>query len=144
MFQFVAATQKRYNWNAHLYLTMNQLTLDTWIQKMIFWENCADALAIYCLSDMLGIHTTVLTRSKPWTTVSGDYIGGVEDLLRISGVCLVYLGQDRYARLLKKPSPESNSYVGPSFNFAPMVNPPVPPTEEDLNTAHTLLELHGK
>ena len=33
MLQFVAATQKRYNWNAHLYLTMNQLTLDTWIQK---------------------------------------------------------------------------------------------------------------
>ena len=25
---------KRYDWNAHLYLRMNQLTLDAWVQRM--------------------------------------------------------------------------------------------------------------
>ena len=143
MIQFVAANQKRYNWNAHLYLTMNELTLDTWIQKMMFWENCADALAIYSLSDMLGIHTTILTKSKPWTTVSGEYQGDVCDLLEISGVCLVYLGQGRHAQLWKKTTPEGNSYIGPSFNYNPMSSPTAPPTEEDIDIAHTLLELQG-
>ena len=110
---------------------------------MMFWENGADALAIYSLSDMLGIHTTVLTKSKPWTTVSGNYQGDVYDLLRISKVILVYLGQDRYARLWKKSAPIENSYVGPNFNYAPMANPPATLTEE-FHTAQTLLELHGE
>ena len=92
---------------------------------------------------MLGIHTTILTKSKPWTTISGDYQGDVYNLLHISKVGLVYLGQDQYAHLWKKAVPEGNSYVGPSFNYAPMVNLPAPPTEEELHTAHTLLELHG-
>ena len=65
MLQFVANNQKRYGWNAHLYLRMNQMTLDTWVQKMTHWDNCADALAIYSLSDMLGIHSTIITKSKP-------------------------------------------------------------------------------
>ena len=143
MIQFVTANLLRYNWDAHLYLKMHGLNLESWIQKMMFWENCADTLAIYSLSDMLGIHTTVLTKSKPWTTISGDYQGDMYDLLHISKVALVYLGQDRYARLWKKSAPSGNSYVGPNFNYAPMANPSVVPTDDDLNTAQALLELHG-
>ena len=107
----------------------------------MFWENGADALAIYSLNDMLGIHTTVLMKSKPWTTVSGKYQGDVYDLLRISKVTLVYLGQDRYAPLWKKTALIENSYVGPNFNYAPMANPPATLTEE-FHTTQTLLELH--
>ena len=143
MIQFMTANLPRYNWDAHLYLKMHGLNLESWIQKMMFWENCADALAIYSLSDMLGIHTTVLTRSKPWTTISGDYQGDVYNLLRIHKVTLVYLGQDRYVHLRKKSVPSGNSYVGPNFNYAPMVNPSAVPTDDDLNTAQALLELHG-
>ena len=84
---------------------MHGLNLESWVQRMMFWENSADALAIYSLSDMLGIHTTVLTKSKPWTTVSGNFQGDLYDLLCISEVILVYLGQDRYAHLWKKISP---------------------------------------
>ena len=65
MIQFITVNLLRYSWNAHLYLTMHGLNLESWIQKMMFWENCADALAIYSLSDMLSIHTTVLIKSKP-------------------------------------------------------------------------------
>ena len=143
MIQFVTSNLPRYNWDAHLYLKMHGLNLESWIQKMMFWENCADALAIYSLSDMLGIHTTVLMKSKPWTTISGDYQGDMYDLLHISKVALVYLGQDRYALLWKKSAPSGNSYVGPNFNYAPMANPSVVPTDDDLNTAQALLELHG-
>ena len=123
MIQFVTANLPRYNWDAHLYLKMQGLNLESWIQKMMFWENCADALAIYSLSDMLGIHTTGLTKSKPWTTISGDYQGDMYDLLHISKVTLVYLGQDRYAHLWKKSVPSGNSYMGPNFNYALMAEP---------------------
>ena len=142
MIKFVTANLARYSWDAHLYLTMHGLNLESWVQKMMFWENGADALAIYSLSDMLGIHTTVLMKSKPWTTVSGNYQGDVYDLLHISEVILVYLGQDRYARLWKKSALIENSYVGPNFNYAPMENPPATLTEE-FHTAQILLELHG-
>ena len=142
MIKFVTANLARYNWDAHLYLTMHGLNLESWVQKMMFWENGADAFAIYSLSDMLGIHTIVLMKSKPWATVSGNFQGDIYDLLHISEVILVYLGQDRYARLWKKSAPIENSYVGPNFNYAPMANPPATLTEE-FHTAQTLLELHG-
>ena len=157
MLRFVANNQKRYDWNAHLFLRMNQLTLDNWIRKMTHWDNCADPLAIYALSDMLGIHTTIITKTKPWTTVSGDYQGTIDDLLRISKVNLVYLGENRFARLWQKDSPNESSYIGPNFNLnvTPLaVTPskpatpkkrrktkPKPPTQEELTTAETLLEL---
>ena len=142
MIKFVTENSARYNWDAHLYLTMHGLNLETWVQRMMFWENGADALAIYSLSDMLGIHTKVLTKTKPWTTVSGNYQGDVYNLLRISEVILVYLGWDKYARLWKKSAPIENSYIGPNFNYAPMANQPATLTEE-FQTAQTLLELHG-
>ena len=53
MIKFVTANLARYNWDAHLYLKMHGLNLESWVQKMMFWENGADALAIYSLSDML-------------------------------------------------------------------------------------------
>ena len=142
MIKFVTTNSAKYKWDTHLYLTMHSLNLETWVQRMMFWDNGADALAIYSLSDMLGIHTTVLTKTKPWTTVSGNYQGDVYNLLRISKVILVYLGQDRYARLWKKSAPIENSYIGQNFNYAPMANPPATLTEE-FQTAQTLLELQG-
>ena len=56
MLKFVADNEKRYDWNGHFFLQMNQLILDNWVLKMTHWDNCADPLAIYALSDMLGIH----------------------------------------------------------------------------------------
>ena len=117
MLKFVADNQKRYDWNAHLFLRMNQLTLDNWVRKMTHWDNCADPLAIYALSDMLGIHTTIITKSKPWTTVSGEFQGTVNDLLKISKVTLVYLGENHFARLWQKDDPSERSYIGPNYNY---------------------------
>ena len=142
MIKFVTQNSARYNWDAHLYLSMHSLNLETWVQRMMFWDNGADALALYSLSDMLGIHTMVLTKSKPWTTVSGNFQGDVYDLLRISEVTLAYLGQDKYARLWKKSALIETSYIGPNFNFSPMASSSATLTEE-FETAQTLLKLHG-
>ena len=142
MIKFVSQNSARYNWDAHLYLSMHSLNLETWVQRMMFWDNGADALALYSLSDMLGIHTTVLTKSKPWTTVSGNFQGDVYDLLHISEVTLAYLGHDKYARLWKKSAPTETSYIGPNFNFSPMASSSATLTEE-YQTAQTLLKLHG-
>ena len=109
---------------------------------------------------MLGIHTTIVTKTKPWTTVSDEYEGTVHDLLKISKVTLVYLGENRFARLWQKDDPNERSYIGPNFNyqFTPLpVTPAVPAkpkrrktstskrsTQEELQTAETLLELSGR
>ena len=107
---------------------------------------------------MLSIHSTIITKTKPWTMVSGEFQGTVHDLLRISKVNLVYLGENRFACLWKKNDPNRSSYIGPNYNFqfTPLaVTPakpakprkrakltgPVSPTQEELRTAETLLEL---
>ena len=38
MIKFVTANLARYNWDAHLYLTMHGLNLESWVQKMMFSE----------------------------------------------------------------------------------------------------------
>ena len=141
MLQFVAENQERYDWTAHLYLIMNQSDLNTWTQKMTYWGNGADALAIYAMSDMLGIHTTVVTRTKPWTTIEGGIVSDVFELLELSAVKLVYLGKDRYATLRKKTDECGPCYIGPNYNYASMLAPPSLPSRVDLDTANTLLVL---
>ena len=146
MLQYVTAHQKRYNWNAHLYLRMNGMFLETWLQRMLFWDNGADALAIYAMSDMLGVHTTIITRHKPWTTIKGINNNINLDALNISGVILAYLGNNKFARVWKKDSLDNPSYIQQNYNYAPMVNPPAASTatDEDLETANTLLKLRGE
>ena len=141
MLQFVAENQERYDWTAHLYLKMNQIDLNTWTQRMTYWGNGADALAIYALSDMLGVHTTVVTRTKPWTTIEGGIVSDVFELLELSAVKLVYLGNDRYATLRKKTDKCGPCYISPNYNYASMLATPSLPSRVDLDTANTLLEL---
>ena len=145
MLQFVMSNRQQYDWNAHLYLSMNKMTLGVWLERMSFFDVGADALAIYALSDMLGLHTTILTMSKPWTTIDSGYGGTVEDILDVSSVNLVYMGHHRYARLWKKAVPEGRSYIGPNFNYPPMLELPedtaIPLSPEEMNTAQALLDL---
>ena len=145
MLQFVMSKRQQYDWNAHLYLSMNKMTQGVWLERMSFFDVGADALAIYALSDMLGIHTTILTMSKPWTTIDSGYGGTVEDILDVSSVNLVYMGHHRYARLWKKAVPEGRSYIGPNFNYPPMLELPedtaIPLSPEEMNTAQALLDL---
>ena len=48
------------------FLGLNGLSLDTWLKKMSYWGNCGDALSIYAMCDLYGVHCCVMTRTKPW------------------------------------------------------------------------------
>ena len=63
MISFVTPNYRRYSWDCDLYLRMNKLILNDWVEKMTYWGNCGDALAIYAMSDMYGVHSCVVTKS---------------------------------------------------------------------------------
>ena len=90
---------------------------------------------------MFGVHTTVLMRGRACTTVHGNYPGTLEDVLQLSDVKLAYLGQDRFATLWKKLSPEEPSLRERSFNYAPMLPLAQPPTHIEMETAETLIHM---
>ena len=109
---------------------MNKLTLNDWVSKMSYWGNCGDALAIYAMSDMYGIHSFVVTKSKPWTTVANTFQGTDIDVLKLCQVRLVYLRNHTYGKLLPKDYIGQSSYVTRNFNFnfnEPSMIQPLPP-----------------
>ena len=61
MLQHVAANNQRYKWDCHIFFAMHKIYLDNWHQKMSYWGTKADELAIYVLSDMLQIHSFIVT-----------------------------------------------------------------------------------
>ena len=141
MLEFVAENVTRYTRNCYCYLRMNELTLDQWVRKMTHFDNGGDVLSLYAMSDMFGVHTTVLTKGRAWTTVHGNYPGSLDDVLQLSDVKLAYLGQDRFATLWKKLSPEEPSLRERSFNYAPMLPLAEPPTRVEMETAETLVNM---
>ena len=152
MISFVTSNYRRYSWDCDLFLRMNKLTLNDWVSKMSYWGNCEDALAIYTMSDMYGVHTCVVTKSKPWTTVSNTFQGTDIDVLKLCQVKLIYLGNDKYGKLIPKDFIGQSSYITPSFNVISMIQPIQPPPlptptvpmlVREIETANTLLDLHG-
>ena len=153
MISFVTSNYRRYSWDCDLFLRMNNLTLNDWVSKMSYWGNCGDALAIYVMSDMYGVHTCVVTKSKPWTTVSNTFQGTDIDILKLCQIKLIYLGNHKYGKLIPKDFVRQSSYVTPSFNLASMEQLPQSPPQptpadsllvRELETANTLLDLHGR
>ena len=120
---------------------MNDLTLDQWVRKLTHFDNGGDALSLYALSKMYGVHTTVLTKGRARTTVHGNYPGILEDVLQLSDVKLVYLDQNRFATLWKKISDSDPSLRERSYNYTPMLPLVPPPTNAELETAETLLNM---
>ena len=141
MLEYVANNVTRYNRSCYCYLKMNNLTLDQWVKKLTHFDNGGDALCLYALSDMLGVHTTVLTKGKAWTTVQGNYPGTLDDVLQLSEVKLFYLGQDKYAVLWKKVSPSESSIHQRNYNYNPMLPLAQPPSQVELETAETLVQM---
>ena len=141
MLEFVATNVGKYTRNCYCYLRMNELSLDQWVKKMTHFDNGGDALSLYALSDMFGVHITVLTKGRAWTTVHGNFPGTLNDVLQLSEVKLVYLGQDRYATLWKKVSPDEPSLRERNYNYAPMLPISHPPTHVEMETAEILLNM---
>ena len=55
--EFVAHNEEWYSWNYFTLVKMNNISLADWINRMSYFSNSADVLAIYDLSDMLSVHT---------------------------------------------------------------------------------------
>ena len=141
MLEYVTVNSERYAWDCYTLLCMSGLSLSDWRAKMTFWANPADTLAIYALSDQYGLHTSVVTRSKLWTTIHPDYQGTKEDVLVISAIKLLYMGANRFGRIWKKAIPDQPSFYSPNFNYQPMLPNTSVPSTDDLETACTLVQI---
>ena len=141
MLVFVSENNIRYSNYGFPLLKMTGLDLVSWMASMSHFGNSADTLCLYALSDMLGVHTCVLTRNRPWTTVNPNFGGNLEDVLNLCHVNLLYLGEKKFARLWKKTSPDQPSHVGLNFNYLPLLMQPSARNELELETAETLINL---
>ena len=108
--------------DGHLVLKMHETNLNAWACKMTYWENSADKLALYALSDLTKQHTVVITSTKPWSTVHPDVVlKDIHGLLDVCGVKLLYLGNNKFGSLCHRPQ---------NYDTSVMVNLPVFPGTE--------------
>ena len=139
MLEYVTVNSERYAWNC--YTLLCGLSLSDWRAKMTFSANPADTMAIYTLSDQFGLHTSVITKSKLWTTVTPDFQGTEWDVLETSSIKLLYMGANRFCHIWKKAVPDQPSFYGPNFNYQPMLSDNSVPSTDDVETACTLVQI---
>ena len=141
MLEYVTVNSQRYAWDCYTLLCMSGLSLGDWRAKMAFWANPADTMALYALSDQYGLHTSVITKSKLWTTVTADYQGTEWDVLDISTIKLLYMGANRFGRIWKKAVVDQPSFYGQNFNYQPIIPLSSVPSSTDVETACTLVQI---
>ena len=141
MLTFVSENSTRYGQYCYPLLKMHGLDLVSWTASITYFENSADTLCLYALSDMLGVHTCVITKNHPWTTIDSSYGGTLEDIMKICQVNLLYLGNNKFGRLWKRTSNTQPSHVGLNYNYSAWLVQPTPPNQVELETAHSLLDL---
>ena len=141
MLEYVTVNSERYTWDYYTLLCMSRLSLSDWRAKMTFWANPVDTMAIYTLSDQFKLHTSVITKSKLWTTVTPDFQGNEWDVLETSSINLLYMGANRFGRIWKKAVPDQPSFYGPNFNYQPMLPDNSVPSTNDVETACTLVQI---
>ena len=147
MLRFVAENTLRYKWDCHVLFTMHGVHIDLWLKQMSYWGTRADELAIYALSDMLNVHSFVVTKNRPWTTVDPSVNGSAMEVLRLCPVKLVYLSDNNFGRLWPKLIPSKDVSTNqtntvPIFpDSQPLVTIPAPPTLAELETAQALVML---
>ena len=141
MLTFVSENSARYGQYCYPLLKMHGLDLLLWTASITYFGNSADTLCLYALSDMLGVHTCVITKNHPWTTIDPNFKGSLDDIMKICQVNLVYLGNKKFGRLWKKTSQQQPSYVGINYNYSAWLVQPDPPNRVELETPRTLLDL---
>ena len=148
MLNFIAANNQCYKWDCHVFFSMHRIYLDTWVNKMAYWGIKAGELSVYALSDMLKVHSFIVNKHRPWTTVDASVTGTPLDILHLCPVKLVFLGDNRFGRLWHKlqPAPSvSTLQTGLLLVFPdaqPVGTDRTNPTLTELETAETLLTMH--
>ena len=141
MLEYVTVNSERYAWDCFTLLCMSGLSLTDWRAKMALWANPADTMAIYALSDQYGLHTSVITKSKLWTTVTPDFQGTEWDVLETSAIKLLYMGANRFGCIWKKAVSDQPSFYGSNFNYQPMLPSSLVPSTVNVETACTLVQI---
>ena len=147
MLNFVATNNQCYKGDCHVFFSMHEIYLDTWLKKMAHWGTKADELAIYTLSDMLNVHSFIVTKHRPWTTIDSSVRGTALEILHLCPAKLVFLGDNRYGRLWCKivptqPVSTHQTRLLPIFpNAQPILQEPAPPSLTELETAEMLLTM---
>ena len=141
MINFVSDNRERYVIDGHVVLKMHKTNLNASACKMTYWENSADELTLYALSDLMKQHTVVITSTKPWSTVHPDVVlKDIHGLLNVCDVKLLYLGGNKFGRLHRKPQ---------NYDTSVIVNLPVFPGTEtpcirEMETACSLLLMNAQ
>ena len=103
MLNHIADKSARYDWDAHVLLTMHGLNLARWSARMTDPLNKGDELCIYSLCDMLKRYAFVYTKTKPWTTVDSSIAElTIAELCMLCDVCLIFLGDNNFGVLKYK------------------------------------------
>ena len=121
---FVAQNAERYMWDCYIYFKMHGVLLDKWVNKMTYWGSRADELSLYALSDMLNVHTFVVTGSKPWTTIHPSVTGTEMEILDLCPMKLIHLGQYMFGKLVPK---QTQSVIDSYLTTLPLTSPSAMP-----------------
>ena len=136
MVNFVKDNRERYLIDGHVVLKMHETNLNAWENKMTYWENSADELVLYALSDLTKQHTIVITSTKPWSTVHPDVtLKDIYELLNVCGVKLLFLGDNKFGRLQSRPL----NYETPIIVNLPVFPGAETPNDHEMETAYSLL-----
>ena len=103
-------------------LNMRGCGIDDWLEELEDPNNPPDELMLYCLSRTYNRHTLVICKSRNWSTIECDSPLTEEELLVSCHVHLVYLGNNVYAQLRRKPYSQdlSNPFTKEQLNQALM------------------------
>ena len=136
MLGYVTVNSERYAWDFYTPLCMSGLSLSDWRAKMTFWTNPADTMAIYALSDQFGLHTSVITKSKLWTTVTPDFQGTEWDVLGTSSIKLLYMGAKQIQSVSgKRQCQTSLASTALTLNYQPMLPDNSVPSTDDVRNS---------
>ena len=91
-------------------LRNHEFTYAEWF-KYVNAQSGPDKLALYSLSRKYGIHTSVYNKSYVWTTLMNHITRTDEEIFKLSGVNLVYLGLTVYGIIREIRAPQPGSVV---------------------------------
>ena len=141
MVNFVKDNREKYLIDGHVVLKMHETNLNAWENKMTYWENSADELASYALSDLTKQHTIVITSTKPWSTVYPNVIlKDIYELLNVCGVKLLFLCGNKFGRLRSRPL----NYEPPIIVNLPVFPGTETPSDREMEAAYLLLLMNTK
>ena len=108
---------------ANMSIAFNQrdLNIVKWMSLVDKDDAPADEFTLYCLCRLYSIHSIVMMKSYPWSTMSRQFSMKVEDLWAKSELKLVYLGPGEYGEIKHVRVPATFIPKPPSVSKSPRV-----------------------